>query len=228
MQKLNSKLLRSLFKGIEDGDSDTIEKAADIANAMAKTTNSRMKTLEDIGYDFYDYDRAYTVLTMWDRKRFKSNWTSKQITDNYDMFREFINATSKFLSGATKPREIQARSIKRSDWILTEMLRWEKDGFPDDYTNDRIRRYQRMLHPSSDAERMKRREFERVIAAGPISDLISQGYGNTDETLDAVIYAIDNGAKSNQVQNQIEYMMDSLQSGGKYYIEDIWDALRDL
>lgn len=226
-KSIDGKLLRSLFKGIENGDENTIEKAVNVANAMAKTTNSRMKRLEDIGYDFYDYDRAYTVLQNWDRKRFKTTWTPKEITENYDMFREFTNATSRFLSAKTKPSEIQARAVGRADWILEKMIGWEKDAFPNDYTNDRIRRYQRMLHPSSDSERRSRREFEKVIAAGPISDLVSRGYGNTDETLDAVIYALENGGKSLQIQNEIELYMDSLQSGGKYYIEDVWDALKN-
>ena len=226
--KMDAMLLRSMWKGIEEGNEETTQIAADYVNKISKTANSRMKKLEDIGYDFYDYDRAYTVLQDWNRKRFKTNWTVQSIQENYEQFREFSNAAKVFVEARTTPTEIAKRSTKRANWLLETVIDRERATFPEDFSNERMDRYQRLLNPRSETERKNRREFERLISSGPISDLVSYGYGNTDETVDSAIYAIEKGAKASEINNALDTYIEGLQlSNNKMYIEDLWKVLRN-
>lgn len=225
---MDTMLLRSMWKGIEEGNEETTQIAADYVNKISKTANSRMRGLEKIGYDFYDYDRAYTVLQEWNKKRFKTDWNVKTIQENYQQFREFSNAAKVFVEAKSTPTGIAKRSNKRANWLLQTVIDREKSAFPEEFSNDRLQRYNRLLNPSSESERKNRREFERLISSGPLSDLVSYGYGNTDETVDSAIYAIEKGAKASEINSAIDMYIENLQlSNNKMYIEDLWKVLRN-
>lgn len=218
---LSADKFRSLFERASHGNEDAQADLIQYTNSLSKTTNSRMKALEEIGYDFYNYDRAYASLQNMGRTRFKTNWNMDTITDNFEDFLQSANAVHVFMKGDSTPSQIKARSIARREYLLDNILNY---GGLD--AEARIL-YNKLRNPTTKEDKKFALKFERVLSAAPISMLIGEGYGNTDETVESIAYALYQGKTADEIVATVSKYLPYITGVGKYSIEDIWDVLKE-
>lgn len=217
---LSANNFRSLFERASHGNEDAQADLIQYTNSLSKTTNSRMRALEESGYDFYNYDRAYASLQNMGRKRFKENWNMDTIADNFEDFLQSANAVHVFMKEDTAPSEIKARSIARREYLLDNILNYgglDPEG--------RIL-YNKLRNPITKEDREFALKFERVLSAGSISSLIGEAYGNTDETVESIAYALYQGKTEDEIVATVSKYLPYITGVSKYSIEDIWDALK--
>lgn len=194
--------LARLMANAQRGSESAITRLVGYANERGRITNQRMRSLEKAGYDFYDYDYAKVVLDSMGRKRFREKWTEQAAKENIDDFLATIKAERRFIDkGSSTVSEIRERSSKRLNFMLDNIL--EKAYG---------KQFESVRNPNTPEEREIRRKLERAIASGSLSDLFSEGYGNTGESFEAVYYAFQHGASVEEVEQRIETLIPKLQS----------------
>lgn len=194
-----------MMLGVANGREYKTQKAADLINKYARITNRNMRELEKAGYDFYAYDPARATLESLyghgTTKRFKANWTKESIAENLDEFMESARALRKFVrSDAHTVATIRKMSKDRADFLV--------DMFISEGRQDRLR--EKLLNPQTEDEKRVRREFERMVSGGTLSQLISEGYGNTGETIESAVYALEHGEQASDIESRLAYATEQL------------------
>lgn len=204
-----------MMMGVSNRREYKTEKAMRIVNALARKTNFNMRQLKEAGYDFYAYDPAYSTLeSLYGKgteRKFTTNWTRAKIEENFDEFMEEARAVRRFIrSDAHTLTSIRKKSIARTNWMLEHL-----------YTNEDKRN--RYLNPVTEEDKRVKRGLERLIASGKISELIQEAYGNTDETIDATVYALEQGDSTEIIEARLENAPQALQDygAGKLPIEEL-------
>lgn len=222
-QVISASAWYDMMLGVENGREYKTQKAADMINRYAKITNRNMRELEKAGYDFYVYDPAKATLESLyghgTKQRFKTNWTPESIAENMDEFMESARALRKFMrSDAHTVKSIAQKSRDRAEFII--------DKFFGEGQNPRL--YERLKNPITEEQKRTRREFERMLSGGTISQLISEAYGNTEEVIESAVYAIEHGETARDLDERLAYATEALTSykEGTLAIEDLADVVR--
>lgn len=222
-QVISASAWYDMMLGVENGREYKTQKAADMINRYAKITNRNMRELEKAGYDFYAYDPAKATLESLyghgTKQRFKTNWTPETIAENMDEFMESARALRKFMrSDAHTVKSIAQKSRDRAEFII--------DKFFGEGQNPSL--YERLRNPITEEQKRTRREFERMLSGGTISQLISEAYGNTEEVIESAVYAIEHGENARDLDERLAYATEALTSykEGTLAIEDLADVVR--
>lgn len=220
-QVISASAWYDMMLGVANKREYKTKKAAEMINRYAKTANRNMRELEKAGYDFYAYDPAKSSLeAMYGKdtnKRFKTNWTPQSIEANFDEFMESARALRRFIrSDAHTVATISKKSKDRADFLITNFISKEN------------KLYGRLMNPQTEEERKIRREFERMVSGGTLSQLISEGYGNTGETIEAAIYALEHGEHASEIEERLVFATEKLTAykEGTLDIEDLARLVR--
>ena len=209
-----------MMRGVELGREYKTERAIRMVNALARKTNFNMRQLKEAGYDFYAYDPAYSALeSLYGKgtdRTFTTNWTRSKVQANLDEFMEEARAVRKFIrNDAHTLTSIKRQSEARANWLIDKF-------FPNGEQK------QSLLSPISESEQRVKRQLERLVASGKLADLISEGYGNTGETIESAVYALDNGATAEEIESRLANAPEMLVAygAGKLSIEDLGRLIR--
>lgn len=204
-----------MMLGVANNREYQTEKAARLVNAYARKTNYNMRALEKAGYDFYAYDPAKSALDSLGKTRFKTDWNKKSIQENFEEFQETARAVRRFIKNdAHTVASIQKQSTARTDWLLEH------------YASPQLK--DRLLNPINENDVSTKRQLERLISGGSFADLISEGYGNTDEVIEGAVYALEKGDSLEAINERAEIAKGRLQlyGSGKLTIEELGTFVR--
>lgn len=234
-QVISASAWYDMMLGVENGREYKTQKAADMINRYAKTVNRNMRELEKAGYDFYAYDPARATLESLyghdTTRRFKSDWTKESIAENMEEFMESARALRKFMrSDAHTVKTIAVKSRKHADFMIEKFFGrgMDSSGKPMYSKLQKPKLYERLMNPVTEEQKHVRREFERMLSGGTVSQLISEAYGNTDEVLEAAVYALEHGELADDLNDRLEYATEALTAykEGTLDIEDLADVVK--
>lgn len=234
-QVISASAWYDMMLGVANGREGKTRKAADMINRYAKTVNRNMRELEKAGYDFYAYDPARATLESLyghdTTRRFRSDWTKESIAENYEEFVESARALRKFMrADAHTVKTIAERSKKHGDFMVEKFFGrgMTSSGKPEYSYIQKPELYDRLMNPVTEEQKRVRREFERMLSGGTISQLISEAYGNTDEVIESAVYAIEHGETANDLEERLAYATEALTAykDGVLDIEDLADVVK--
>lgn len=208
---------RYLLNRAQNDRQKPFEELIEYVNKASKSTNRKMRALEKSGYTYYDYDPAKSALDYMGRKRFRETWNIENAKENWEDFVNTAKAVYRFdeLGKHTTPTKMAQYSAARLDYVLKKLN--EINGTDYDY----------LLKPSNERGKQKRQFLERAISGGSLGSLISAGYGNTGETLEALESAFENNASVDAINQKLEpYLAQLQQEGRTTTIEDIWRMIK--
>ena len=209
---------RNLLSSAKNGNTRSESELISYINSASKSTNRKMRALEKADMDFYSYDIPKAALDYMGRKRFKENWTIETAENNWDDFQTSAKAVFRFTEKErhTTPTALSRYSSARLNYLLDIV---EKAYPNSDFSS--------IKNPSSESELAKRKFFERAISRGALSELISAGYGSTDETLEQLESAFESGSSLDAINSKIEPYLAQLQLSGQHAtIQDIWKLIQ--
>lgn len=209
-----------MMMGVANKREYKTEKAIRLVNAYARKTNYNMRQLKEAGYDFYAYDPAYATLESLYGKdteqKFTTNWTRAKVEANLEEFMEEARAVRRFMrNDAHTLTSIKKKSLERTNWLIEHFF-------------EAGEKKQSLLNPNSESELRVKRNLERLVSSGKLADLISEGYGNTGETMESAVYALESGATAEEIESRLENAPEMLMAygEGKLDIEDLGRLIR--
>ena len=236
-QVISASAWYDMMLGVANGREYKTQKAADMINRYAKTANRNMRELEQAGYDFYAYDSARATLESLyghdTKRRFKTNWTRESIADNIEEFMESARALRKFMrSDAHTVKTVAKKSKDRGDYMVEKFFGRGYDSAGhfvySDLQNPKL--YNRLMNPVTEEQKRVRREFERMLSGGTIAQLISESYGNTEEVIEAAVYALEHDETADELESRLAYATEALTGykEGILPIEDLAAEVRNM